>query len=119
MTKNVLRGKSFKFAVRIVGLCKLLNQKQEYILSKQLLRSGTAIGALHREAEYAESENDFIHKLAIAQKECNETIYWLELLHETQYINQTEFDSIHKDAIELLKLLIAILKSSKNTITAN
>jgi len=117
MNKNVLREKSFRFAVRIVGLCKLLNQKQELILSKQLLRSGTAIGALHREAEYAESKKDFIHKLAIAQKECNETIYWLELLHETQYINSKEFESMNSDAIELLKLLISILKSSKNSLS--
>jgi four helix bundle protein len=88
-------------------------EKKDYVLSKQLLRSGTAIGALYREAEYAESKNDFIHKLGIAQKESNETLYWLELLKETDYLEQEQFDSIYKDAEELLKLLTSILKSSK------
>lgn len=85
----------------------------EYVLAKQLLRSGTAIGALVREAEHAESRADFIHKLAIALKEANETQYWLELLHKADYIDEKGFDSINQDCIELLKLLISIIKSAK------
>ncbi len=114
MKANVLKDKSFQFAIRIVNLYKYLAaEKNEYVLSKQLLRSGTAIGALQREAEQAESKADFIHKLAIAQKEANETIYWLELLFKTEYINLSAFESMNKDAIELLKLLTSIIKSSK------
>lgn len=85
------------------------------MLSKQLLRSGTAIGALVREAQNAESTKDFIHKLGIAQKESDETIYWLELLKETEYINDKEFESINNEANELLKMLrSAIITSKKN-----
>lgn len=117
MRKNVLKDKSFVFAVQIVNLYKhLTNEKKEYVLSKQLLRSGTAIGALHREAEQAESKADFIHKLAIAQKECNETIYWLALLYNTEYLSKTQFESINTDAVELIKLLTSIIKSAKATI---
>lgn len=76
---NILKDKSMEFAIRIVKLYQYLSdEKKEYIISKQILRSGTAIGALYREAEHAESKKDFIHKLAIAQKECNETLYWIE-----------------------------------------
>ena len=100
MSKSILRDKSYSFAVRIVNLFKFLqNEKKEYILSKQLMRSGTSVGALVREAEFAESKADFIHKLAIAQKECNESIYWLELLQETDYLEKNEFSSINEDAI--------------------
>ena len=88
MGDNVIKNKSFNFALRIVKLYQFLNQeKKEYVLSKQLLRSGTAIGALVRESEQAESKLDFIHKLAIAQKEANETDYWLELLFQSEYLN--------------------------------
>lgn len=84
MSKSILKDKSYSFAVRIVNLFKFLqNEKKEYILSEQLMRSGTSVGALVREAEFAESKADFIHKLAIAQKECSESIYWLELLQDT------------------------------------
>jgi len=83
------------------------------VLSRQLLRSGTAIGALNREAQHAESKADFIHKLSIALKEVNETEYWLLLLKETGYLTQTEFGSIHNDCVELLKLITSILKTSK------
>jgi len=111
---NVFKEKSFKFAVRIVNLHKYLcENKKEYVLSKQMLRSGTAIGALYREAEQAESTADFVHKLAIAQKECNETIYWLELLKATEYLSELEFESINNDATELIKLLTSIIKTSK------
>ncbi|HEY9840395.1 MAG TPA: four helix bundle protein [Candidatus Obscuribacterales bacterium] len=108
-----LRAKSFAFALRIVKLSQYLIGKQEYIMSKQVLRAGTAIGALVREAEYAESKADFIHKLAIALKEANETEYWLELLHQSGFIDAKGFASIHTDNQELLKLLIAIIKSLK------
>lgn len=111
--ENVLLHKSFAFAIRIVKLYKyLVAEKKEYVLSKQTLRSGTAVGALVREAQNAESKADFIHKLGIAQKECDETIYWLELLKETEYINQIEFDGMDENARELLK----IIKSSILTI---
>ena len=119
-SKNVLKEKSFDFAVRIVNLYKyLVSEKKEYVLSKQLLRSGTAIGALHREAEQAESKADFIHKLAIAQKECNESIYWLELLKKTDYLSESQFESINSDAVELIKLITSIIKSAKKSLTTN
>jgi len=112
-----LKDKSFEFAIRIVKLYKYLeNEKKEYVMSKQLLRAGTAIGALYREAEFAESKADFIHKLSISQKECNETMYWLELLQSTGYLNQPQFDSLMQDAITLMKLLTSIIKSTKLTL---
>ena len=96
--KNILKKKSFSFAVRIVKLYQYLsNDKKEFVLSKQLLRSGTSVGALIREAQNAESKLDFIHKLGIAQKECDETIYWLELLYTTDYLNEKEFKSISNE----------------------
>ena len=82
-------------------------------MSKQLLRSGTAVGALYREAEQTESKPDFIHKMGIAQKECNETIYWLELLQATDYLKPKAFESINTDAVELIKLITSIIKSAK------
>lgn len=114
MGDNVVKNKSFDFAVRIVKLYKyLLEEKKEYVISKQLLRSGTSVGANVREAEHAESKNDFIHKLAIAQKEINETIYWLELLNATGYLSKQQFEDINTDAIVIIKLLTSIIKSSK------
>jgi four helix bundle protein len=114
MKSGALQVKSFAFAVRVVNLYKFLcAEKKEYVLSKQLLRSGTAIGALVREAEQAESKPDFVHKLAIALKEANETEYWLELLQATTYIDAAAFASIHSDVVELLKLLTSIIKSTK------
>lgn len=114
MKNNVVKEKSFAFAIRIVNLYKfLVNEKKEFVLSKQLLRSGTAVGALVRESEQAESKADFIHKLAIALKEANETEYWLELLHQTEYLEPKAFESLHQDNVELLKLLTSIIKTSK------
>ena len=111
---SAIREKSFAFAVRVVRLCNLLGEEhKEWVLSRQLLRSGTAIGALVREAEHAESRADFIHKMAIAQKEANETGYWLELLHETGYLNDRAFDSIIKDQVEIGKILASIILTSK------
>ncbi|MBM2813896.1 MAG: hypothetical protein HW421_658 [Ignavibacteria bacterium] len=118
MKENIIKDKSFQFAIRIVNLYKYLcEQKKEFVLSKQLLRSGTSVGANIREGDNAESKSDFIHKLAIAQKECDETIFWLELLKATDYLTETEFDSINKDALEIMKLLITIIKSSKKSLT--
>jgi four helix bundle protein len=114
MKKNIIKDKSFAFALRVVNLAKYLEgEKREYVLSKQVLRSGTAIGALVREAEHAESKADFIHKMSIALKEANETLYWLELLHRGEYIDEQAFQSIESDCDELIKLLIAIVKTSK------
>ena len=118
MKENVVKTKSFLFAVRVVKLYKFLcESKKEFVLSKQLLRSGTSVGAMVREAEHAETKNDFKHKMGIAQKEINETIYWLELLKETDYLSQEQFDSINADAIEIIKLITSIIKSVKANIT--
>jgi four helix bundle protein len=112
--KSVLKDKSFLFAIRIVRLYQQLTEiKKEYVMSKQLLRSGTAIGALVREAQNAESSKDFIHKLSISQKECDESVYWLELLKATEYINDQEFESLNNDAIELLKMLRSSILTTK------
>ena len=117
MRENVVKNKSFQFAVRVVRLYQFLcEQKKEFILSKQLLRSGTSVGAMVREAEHAETKNDFKHKMGIAQKEINETIYWLELLKETDYLTIEQFESINTDAIEIIKLITAILKSAKSNL---
>lgn len=114
MKKSIISDKSFKFAVRIVKLYKYLaDNKKEFVLSKQMLRSGTSIGANIREALNAESTPDFIHKLSISQKETAETLYWLELLHETKYITENEFESMFQDCNELLKILRSIIISSK------
>lgn len=112
--ENVVKNKSFAFAIRVVKLYQFLCEaKKEFVLSKQLLRSGTSVGALVREAEHAESKADFKHKMAIAQKEINESIYWLELLKETDYLTSEQFQSINNDAIEIIKLLTSIIKSVK------
>ncbi|MES2131437.1 MAG: four helix bundle protein [Bacteroidota bacterium] len=106
MASNVFITKSFSFAVSVVITCKyLVENKREFVLSKQLLRSGTAVGALIREAQNAESKADFIHKLGIAQKECDEAIYWLELLKETEYIDDKIFEELKFKATELLKMI--------------
>jgi four helix bundle protein len=113
--KNIIKEKSFLFAIRIIKLYQYLCEvKKEFILSKQLLRSGTAIGALIRESQNAESKADFIHKLSIAQKECDETIYWLELLKETNYLNEREFENICKEADELLKIIRSVIITTKS-----
>jgi four helix bundle protein len=114
MKESVVRDKSFGFALRVIQLYKyLIEEKKEYVLSKQLLRSGTAVGALVREADQAESKPDFIHKMAIALKEANETEYWIELLTQSEYINEKSNASIRTDLTELLKLLTSIIKTAK------
>ena len=114
MSDSIIKNKSFSFAIRIIKLYKfLVENKKEYILSKQLLRSGTAIGALVRESQNAESSADFVHKLGMAQKENDETLYWLELLFETNYLDEKEYVSIQQDANELLKMIRSSIMTSK------
>ncbi len=114
VNRNVAMDKSKRFAIRIVNMYKYLSsEKNEYILSKQALRSGTSIGANIAEAECAISRNDFLSKLYIALKECNETSYWLELLHETDYLDDDMFESIFNDCQELKRILSASTKTMK------
>ena len=109
--------KSKAFAIRIVNLYSYLTKiKNEYVMSKQLLRCGTSIGANISEAQYAISKADFIAKMQISLKECAESLYWLDILHETKFLNKEQFDSIYLDCEELKKLLISILKSSKKEV---
>ena len=116
---NIVEEKSFKFAVRIVRLYKyLIEKKKENILSKQLLRSGTSIGANVSEAQQAQSNADFISKMSIALKESTETKYWIRLLCETEYLKEEESKSILNDCVELEKMLVSIVKTSKNKISS-
>ncbi len=114
--ENIIKEKTFNFALRIVKLYKYLQEKQEYVLSKQLLRSGTSIGAMVREAEHAESKQDFVHKMAIAQKEANETDYWLELLYNSDFLTESMFNSIIKDLHEIQKIISSIILTTKTKI---
>jgi four helix bundle protein len=115
MKGNVVRDKSFAFALRVVRLAEYLRcDRKEFVLSRQVLRSGTAVGALIRESEHAQSRADFISKMSIALKEANETEYWIDLLHQSDYIDQTKYNSIHPDIVELLKLLVSIVITSRN-----
>jgi len=117
MGENIIKTKSFDFALRIVKLYQFLcADKKEFVLSKQLLRSGTSVGAMVRESEQAESKADFIHKLAIAQKEANESDYWLELLFQAAYLNEIQYHSLKSDILEINKILASILISTKNNI---
>ena len=114
MKERTVKSKSFAFALRIVRLYQFMNnEKREFVLSKQFLRSGTAIGALVREAEHGESKADFVHKMAIAQKEANETEYWLELIFHSDYITKNQFDSLMADCTEIRKMLSSIIITTK------
>ena len=114
--ENTVENKSFQFAIRIVNLYKYLSaNKKEYVLSKQMLRSGTSIGANIAEAQQAQSRSDFIHKLSIALKEAAETKYWIRLLNATDYLSDSEFQSIFSDCVEIEKLLVAIIRTSKQS----
>lgn len=114
MKESIMRNKSLEFAIRIVSIYKYLSEeRKEFVLSRQLLRSGTAVGAMLRESEHAESPADFIHKFAIAQKECNETAYWLELLNKTNYLNDNEYKELSNSCIELLKMITATIITMK------
>ena len=111
---NLIKSKSYSFAIRIVKFYQFLKEdKREFILSKQVLRSGTSIGAMIEEATQAESKADFIHKLSVANKEANETRYWIKLLRDTGFITTKEAESLIIDCEELIKLLVSIIKSTK------
>jgi four helix bundle protein len=117
MREDVLKIKSFSFAVRMVNMYKhITEKKKEFVLSKQCLRSGTAIGALINEAAYAQSKADFISKLSIALKEANETKYWLTLLKETAYLENDTFTSVSTECEELIKLLVSSIVTAKKSI---
>ena len=113
MRKSILKEKSYKFAIRSVDLNRYLrDQKHEFVLSKQVLRCGTAVGALIREAEFGQSRADFRSKMYIALNEANETEYWLNLLKDTNYINKTQFESLSDDCKELIRMLVATVKTT-------
>ena len=118
-SKNILKEKSFALALRIIKLYKfLIENKKEYVLSKQILRSGTSVGAMIREAQNAESKMDFVHKLAIAQKECDESLYWMELLVQSDFISKEAFESVSAEAEQVLKMIkSAILTTKRNIAT--
>ena len=114
MKENVIKTKSFAFALRVIKLYQYLQvEKKEYILGKQLMRSGTSIGAMVREAEQSESKADFIHKLAIAQKGANEAEYWIELLYQSEYMEKQQYESVFQNITEIRKLLTSNIKTSK------
>jgi four helix bundle protein len=114
MKENIVKTKSFGFALLVVKTYQhLTTEKKEFVMAKQFLRSGTAVGALIRESEHAESKADFIHKLSISLKEANETEYWLDLLHQSGYLEMERFVSIKSEIESILRLLTSILKTSK------
>ena len=113
--ESVLRDKSYKFAIRIVKLSQYLKQeKKEFDMNKQLLRSGTSIGALIREAEYAQSDADFISKFSISLKEANETAFWLSLLKDTDYMEEKMYNSLFSDCEEIISMLVSTIKTMKS-----
>ncbi len=112
--KNPFATKSYAFALNVIEVCRcVMTDRKEYIMSKQLTRSGTAVGALYREAQHAESRADFIHKLAIAQKECNESIYWIDLLRDSHSIDETTYCQLRRDGDELMRMLTTMIKTAK------
>ena len=114
MEKPTIQQKSRDFAIRIIRCYQYLDeQKHEHVMSKQLLRSGTSIGANTRESKNAQSRMDFLHKLSIALKEADETGYWLDLLHVTDYLDDQMFESLNNDCVEIIKMLTAIIKKLK------
>ena len=116
MTGNTLHDKSLRFAVRTVNFYNFLcDQKKEFIISKQILRSGTSIGANIRESKNAESSSDYVHKLSIALKEADETQYWLEVLSQSNIIEENEYSSMNNDVKELIALLTSIIKNKKQS----
>ena len=114
MSKSILKESSFEFALLTVKTYKLLvGEQKEFVMSKQLLRSGTSVGANIREAQNAQSKADFIHKLSISQKECDETLYWLELLQQSNYLSIDQFTPLHQKANSLLKMLKSAILTTK------
>jgi len=115
--QNIIQSKAKSFAIRIINLYKyLVDTHHELVMSKQLLRCGTSIGANTRESKNAQSKMDFVNKLNIALKEGDETQYWLELLYETNFLNETEYNSIYNDSKEIIALLVSIIKTTKKNI---
>ena len=116
--ENVLKEKSYMFALRVVKLQKYLTKdKKEFVMSRQVLRSGTSIGALIREAQYAQSKKDFINKMSVALKEANETHYWLSLLKDSEYISDDMHITIHSEVIEMIKILTASINTAKDRLS--
>ncbi|MFM7472958.1 MAG: four helix bundle protein [Crocinitomicaceae bacterium] len=113
MKDNILKSKSYQFALQTIGVCRKLQDQKEFILSKQLLRSATSVGANVREANNAHSKADFIYKLSISIKECDESRYWLELLKDSLYIEQNVFENLHSEALQIHCLLTKIILSTK------
>lgn len=117
MSESIIKNKSFQLAITGVNFYKfLVSEKKEYVMSKQFLRSVTSVGANVRESINAQSKADFIHKLSISQKECDETMYWLELLKETNYISESDFKSIYEQSNEVLKIIRSIIITSKKNL---
>ena len=117
MKENIIKNKTFSFALKIVTICRhLIKEEKEFVLSNQLMRSGTSVGALVREAEQAESKKDFIHKLSIALKEANETEYWIELLNAGKFITEETFKVIQLEINEIIRILTKIILTSKTNI---
>lgn len=117
---NVVVTKSYAFAIQTVRLCRMLSEeRKEFVLSKQLLRIGTSICAQIKEAQHAQSSADFLHKMNVALKEANETEYWISLLKDTGFINQDEYITINHDCEEVLKLLVSIVKTTKNKLISS
>lgn len=117
MAKNILKDKSYAFAIKVVKVCQYLNNsKKEYVISKQLLRSGTSVGALIREAEFGQSKKDFISKMSISLKEANETDYWITILKDTDYISTDEYKILKNDIEEILRMLVSSIKTAKKNL---
>jgi four helix bundle protein len=114
MKKNIILEKSFNYALSIIELSKALDKKNEYVLSKQLLRSGTSVGANIRESNNTRTRKDFIHKMNIAQKECDESLYWLELLHKSKIIQDEDFENVFKAGQEIHYIVKRIILTSQN-----
>lgn len=119
MKQSIIRDKSFAFALEIIETAKGLQKENEYVLSKQLLRSGTSVGANVREALNASSYKDFIYKLTISQKECDESLYWIELLFRSGYIESPVYSNLKSNAEEQLRILRSIILTSKKKLAAN
>lgn len=120
MNGSIVYNKSYDLALRIIRLHSFLTkEKKEYVLSKQVLRSGTDIGALISEAKFAQSKADFINKMHVALKEANETLYWLSLLRDSRYLTESMFETIFSEVNEIISLLVSIVKTSKNNSNIN
>lgn len=119
MADSIIRKKSLLFAIAIIKLSRSLIERKEYVFAKQLLRSGTSIGANAREALNTQTKKEFIHKFSISQKECDETLYWLELLHATNIIADDEFTHLHSEALSMLKMIKSIIITSKRNIESS